>query len=138
MKCAIHHCKLGCITCMAIERGRKGGRARGASRGTLKHGMTGSPEYSAWTAMKQRCTNPDNHSWKGYGGRGITVCERWLNSFKAFYADMGPRPNGMSLHRIYNDGHYEPGNCRWATVEEQAANQRRNHNFGSPTKGETS
>lgn len=84
------------------------------------------PEYEAWLALIQRCTNPNNPRWKDYGGRGIRVCDAWRASFDAFLADVGTRPgHGYSIDRRENDGNYEPGNCRWATRSEQQLNQRR-------------
>jgi hypothetical protein len=96
-----------------------------------KHGLTGTPEYTSWQSMKDRCLNPESESYPGYGGRGIGVCDRWQgeNGFENFLADLGPRPEGTTLDRWPNnkDGHYEPGNCRWGTDYEQARNKRRNH-----------
>ncbi|HWY20028.1 MAG TPA: hypothetical protein VNX26_02345 [Candidatus Acidoferrum sp.] len=88
------------------------------------HGMWKSPEYTAYTHAKQRCTNPRCVDWPDYGGRGIKFL---FTSFEQFFAELGPRPEGLSLDRKNNDGNYEPGNVRWATASEQQKNQRRNH-----------
>ena len=93
-------------------------------RGAVKHGMSGTPTYRIWKAMRVRCHNPRQASYPRYGGRGITVCQRW-NDFANFLADMGERPPGCSIDRINNDGNYEPGNCRWASPQTQADNSRR-------------
>lgn len=81
--------------------------------------------YQSWRAIKARCLNHNNTGYKYYGGRGITICERWAESFQNFLDDMGIRPDGLSIGRINNDGNYEPGNCRWETNKEQANNTSR-------------
>lgn len=89
------------------------------------HNMYGTKEYRAWNAMKDRCSNPNNKYYNHYGGRGITVCYRWLR-FEGFYADMGEAPKNYCLDRIDNDGNYEPTNCTWVTHAEQHRNTRHN------------
>lgn len=104
---------------------RGGTRSCGCVRrtGTPKHGMSETPEYRTWHSMINRCKYKSVNSYPSYGGRGITVCDRW-HSFDNFYADMGTRPEGTTLDRIDSDGHYTPDNCRWATTKEQGRNKR--------------
>jgi hypothetical protein len=95
-----------------------------------KHGMTKTPEYMTWARIKARCTNPKNQDFLDYGGRGIKMCESWLNSFENFFKDMGERPDGMrSIDRIDVNGDYCKENCRWATDYTQSRNKRNNRNL---------
>ena len=89
------------------------------------HGMTDSQEFKSWTAMRTRCTSDKHPAYKYYGGRGISVCERWAHSFENFYANMGacPFPSG-SIERIDNDIGYNPDNCKWLPRNEQPKNRR--------------
>lgn len=87
------------------------------------HGMSGTSTFKCWQDMLGRCLNENHQSFGYYGGRGITVCDRWLK-FENFLEDMGKRPSNLSIDRINNDGNYEPDNCRWATMQVQASNKR--------------
>lgn len=99
-------------------------RSRSAS---IKHGLTGTQEFKIWTGMMTRCFNSSSKDYENYGGRGISVCKLWVDSFSAFLYDMGPRPSpSHSIDRVNNDGDYEAGNCRWVTQKEQSRNKRNN------------
>ena len=92
---------------------------------SVTHGLSRTPEYNSWLAMKQRCNNPQDAAYSRYGGRGILICERWENSFENFIHDMGLRPSpNHSIERKDNNLGYCPSNCVWATAIEQANNRR--------------
>lgn len=93
------------------------------------HGQSQDPVYKVWKSMKGRCTSPGNPRWSRYGGRGITVCERWLLSYEDFIADMGPRPAGGTVERRDNDLGYDKANCYWGTYTDQAHNKSNNTPF---------
>lgn len=99
------------------------------------HGMSRTTEYKIYDGMVDRCGNPSNPAWGDYGGRGIKVCDRWLESFENFFADMGRRPSSkLSLDRRDNELGYSAENCRWATSTEQALNRRKQSNTTSKYK----
>lgn len=98
----------------------------GITERSTKHGLSHLPEYAVWKAMRYRCNDSRSGDFPRYGGRGISVCDRWENSFEDFLADMGERPFPKAqIDRIENDGNYEPGNCRWTTAKVNANNKSR-------------
>jgi len=104
---------------MLLERNQRLA-THGASRGKKT-----TPTYQSWNSMKERCNNPNHVGYKYWGGRGIRVCDRWMNSFSDFLADMGERKKGWSLDRIDCNGNYCPENCRWIPKQEQSKNRRK-------------
>lgn len=100
------------------------------------HGKSSTAAFARWIGMRQRCFNSNRKDWDTYGGRGITICERWM-SFENFYADMGDPPPGMQLERVNNNGNYEPDNCIWATPIQQGRNRRNNRKIKSLAEEKT-
>ena len=102
-------------------------RAEFLSGGKPTHRMSNTSTYAIWAGIKRRCLNARTPSFQGYGAKGITICERWRDSFEAFLDDMGTRPSGMQIDRIDYRGPYAPGNCRWVTPMQQQNNRSSNH-----------
>lgn len=126
------HCECGVIKDFFLEKLRSGktkscGCLRiDTGKNSATHGYSGGRTYNIWAGMKSRCLNQNLEKWKDYGGRGITVCQRWIDSFESFLEDMGDAPDGFTLDRKENSGNYEKSNCRWATSSDQANNTRQN------------
>lgn len=109
-------CACGCGEACERKWSKGHNKRRGQKRGT--------PTYKSWGGAKQRCYNENHHKYHLYGARGVTMCDRWRDSYENFYADMGERPPGTTLDRYPNSkGNYEPGNCRWATAVQQNNNR---------------
>lgn len=118
----------GCVLKKAAAEGRGVScgcmKKRLISVGQTEHGLTHSRTWNSWSSMLERCYSPVHKSYKDYGGRGVTVCQEWRDSFVAFLNYMGIRPDGTTLGRIKNDGVYEPGNCQWEGAKQQCRNRR--------------
>jgi len=113
--------------CLRSEKAAEAGKGFGERRKTHGHatGFDTTPTYRTWQSMKARCLDKNHGHFKNYGGRGIKVCDAWMD-FPAFLSDMGERPKGKTIERTDNSGNYEPGNCVWATTKQQSRNKRTN------------
>jgi hypothetical protein len=112
---------------------------RGSANYSFKHGQRGTLTYASWVSMKTRCFNPNHHNYPQYGGRGITVCDRWRgeHGFENFLSDLGERPENTTLDRKEVNGNYEPSNCRWSSPSVQVHNQRKRAHRLSQFRGVT-
>lgn len=129
-------CRCSCGKVKLCQAGMlRNGGTKSCGHDRAIHGHSFTPTGRAWYGMRQRCYNPNDKNYPSYGGRGIKVCSRWLESLQNFVADMGIAPADLSLDRIDVDGDYEPSNCRWATRSEQQRNRRNNPKVDY--KGET-
>lgn len=127
--CAIYECpycgKHFKATLKSIERGKKSCGCA-AHITTTRHGLRNTPLYDIWAAMKQRCLNPNSRNYRHYGGRGINICQEWIDDYLNFHkwANESGYKKGLTIDRENNDGNYEPGNCRWASTYINAENTR--------------
>ena len=130
-------CQCDCgVVAVIISEHLRTGKSTSCGCGNKTHGMTNAPIYQTWVQMRRRCSNARHPQYPKYGGRGISVCDRW-NDFENFLSDMGPKPSPRhSIDRINNDGDYEPSNCRWASAYVQTNNRRvtKTVTFGGVTK----
>lgn len=125
--------KLRSCGCLRREHGAQLGKRFGkinTIHGHAPRGKPATPIYKTWINMRQRCYDANNKAFRYYGGRGISVCERW-SKFENFLSDMGPKPEGLTIDRIDTEGHYTPSNCRWATRQQQSANRNYNRIYAN-------